>query len=98
MAHVKASRIDFISTLLESNTKAATRGNILHGFYESGLIDRTMSRYPVLLKILGTCCSSIPKELYQKVINHFTYLYNVMMEQGWIPEDVKTKMSVDVKC
>ena len=87
-AKKKTSLIDFISTLPELTTKAATRGNILHGFYESGLIDRTKSRYPVLLKILGTCHSSIPKELYQKVIDNFTYLYNVMMEQGWIPEDV----------
>ncbi len=42
----------------------------------------------MLLKILDTCRSSIPKELYQIVIGNFTYLYNVMMEQGWIPEDV----------
>ena len=87
-AKKRASLIDFISTLPELTTKAATRGNILHGFYESGLIDRTKSRYPVVLKILGTCRSSIPKELYQIVIDNFTYLYNVMMEQGWIPEDV----------
>ncbi len=62
----KSSLIDFISTLPELATKAATRGNILHGFYESGLIDRTKSRYPVLLKVLGTCRSTIPKELYQE--------------------------------
>ena len=69
-------------------TKAATRGNILHGFYKSGLIDRTKSRYPVLLKILGTCRSTLPKELYQKVFDNFTYLYSVMMDQGHILEDV----------
>ncbi len=61
----KSSLIDFISTLPELATKAATRGNILHGFYESGLIDRTKSRYPVLLKVLGTCRSTLPKEVYQ---------------------------------
>ena len=35
-AKKKASLIDFISTLPELTTKAATRGHILHGFYESG--------------------------------------------------------------
>jgi len=50
----KNSLIDFIANLPEMATKAATRGNILHGFYKSGLIDRTKSRHPVLLKILGT--------------------------------------------
>ena len=61
----KSSLIDFISTLPELATKAATRGNILHGFYKSGLIDHTKSRYPVLLKVLGTCRSTLPKVLYQ---------------------------------
>ena len=36
----KSSLIDFIFTLPELATKAATIGNILHGFYERGLIDR----------------------------------------------------------
>ena len=62
----KASLIDYISTLPELTTKTATRGNILHGFYESGLIDQTKSRYPVLLKVLGTSWSSLPKDLYQQ--------------------------------
>ena len=84
----KASLIDFISTLPELATKAATRGNILHGFYESGLIDRTKSRYPVLLKVLGTYRSTLPIEVYQSVIDNFTHLYRIMMEQGRIPKDV----------
>ena len=50
--------------------------------------DQTKSRYPVLLKILGTCCSTLPKELYQKVFDNVTYLYSVMIDQGHIPEDV----------
>ena len=87
-AKKKTSLIDFISTLPKLTTKAATRGNILHGFYESGLIDRTKSRYPVLLKILGTYRSTLPKEVYQSVIDNFTHLYRIMMEQGRIPEDV----------
>ena len=45
-------------------------------------------RYPVLLNILGTCCITPPKDLYQNVIDNFTYLYNVMMEQGRISEYV----------
>jgi len=69
-------------------TKAATRGNTLHGFYESGLIDWTKSRYPVLLKILGTYHSTLPKELSQKVFENFAYLYSVMVDHGRIPEDV----------
>ena len=84
----KSSLIDFISTLPELAMNAATRGNILHGFYESGLIDQTKSRYPVLLKVLGTCWSTLPKEVYQRVIDNFTHLYRIMMEQGRIPEDV----------
>ena len=84
----KSSLIDFISTLPELATKAATRGNILHGCYESGLIDQTKSRYPVLLKVVGTCRSTLPKQLYQRVIDNFAHLYRIMMEQGSIPEDV----------
>ena len=42
----------------------------------------------MLLKILGTCQSMLPQELYQLVIDNFTYLYNTMMEQGRIPEIV----------
>ena len=64
------------------------RGNIHHGFYESGVIDQTKTRYHVLLKILHTCRSLLEQVLYQIVIDRFTYLYHVMMEQGWIPEDV----------
>ena len=69
----KNSLIDFIASLPEMTTKAATRGNILHVFYESGLIDWTKSRYPVLLKILGTCRSTPPKELYQEVFDSFIF-------------------------
>jgi len=46
----KSSLIDVISTSPELAMKAATRRNIFHGFYKSGLIDQTKSRYPVLLK------------------------------------------------
>lgn len=35
-------------------------GNILNGFYKTGLINQIKSRYPILLKILGTCCSTFP--------------------------------------
>jgi hypothetical protein len=51
----KRSLIDFISCLPEMATKAATRSNIMHGFYECGLIDKDKSRFPVITKILSTC-------------------------------------------
>ncbi len=45
------------------------------------------------------------KRIASNGYQYFTHLYNVVMEQGQIPEDVfsdlaflKTKMSVDVKC
>ena len=69
-------------------TKAATRENILFGMHENGMLDKEKARYPVLLKILGTRRSSMPQELYKKVIDNFTYLYNVVMEGGCIPEEV----------
>ena len=84
----KNSLIDFIPNLPEMAIKAATRGNILHGFYESGLSDRTKSRYPEVIKILGTCHSTLLKELYQKMFDNFTYLYSIMIDQGSITEDV----------
>ena len=61
--------------------------------HENGMLDKEKARYPVLLKILGTCRSSIPQELYKKVIDNFTYLYNVVMEQGCIPEEVFDELS-----
>ncbi len=42
----------------------------------------------MLLKILGTCHRMLPKELCQIVIDKFMHLYNIMLEQGQIPEDV----------
>ncbi len=42
----------------------------------------------MLLKVLGTCRSTPPKELYQRVIDNFTDLFGIMMEQGRISEDV----------
>ena len=57
------------------------------------MLDKEKARYPVLLKILGTCHDSIPQELYKKVIDSFTHLYNVVTEQGCIPEDVFDELS-----
>ena len=51
----KRALIDFISCLPEVATKAATRSNIMHGFYECGLLDKDKSRFPVITKILNTC-------------------------------------------
>ncbi len=42
----------------------------------------------MLSKVLGTCQSTLPKEVYQSVIDIVTYLYRITMEQGRIPEDV----------
>jgi hypothetical protein len=67
------SLIDFISVLPAIATKAATRENILFGMHENGMLDKEKARYPVLLKILGTCCSSIAQELYKKVIDNFMH-------------------------
>ena len=101
----KSSLIDFISTLPELTTKAATRGNILHGFYESGLIDRTKSRYHVLLKILGTCHSMLPKELCQKSLTNLrTCTSSCWNKAGFLKMSLMiwsflgTKMSMDLKC
>lgn len=69
-------------------TKAATRGNDLHSFYKSGLLDWTKLQYPVLLKNWGICRSTLPKELYQMVFDNFAYFYSVMIDKGCIPEDV----------
>jgi len=41
-----------------------------------------------LLKVLETCQSTLPKELYQRVIDNVAHLCRIMMEQGNIPEDV----------
>ena len=67
------SLIDFISVLPAIATKATTPDNILFGMHENGM-DKEKARYPVLLKILDTCCDSIPHKLYKKVITDFTYL------------------------
>jgi hypothetical protein len=80
--------VDFISVLPELATKAATRGNIIHGFHQSGIIDEEVHRYPVLHKILATCRSSIPKELIEKIEYHFDYLYKLVLDEGRIPEHV----------
>ena len=74
------SLIDFISVLPAIATKAATQEHILFGIHENGMLDKEKARYPVLLKILGMCHDSIPQELYKKVIDNFTYLYNVVTE------------------
>ena len=84
----KRSLIDFISCLPEMATKAATRSNIMHGFYECGLIDKDKSRFPVITKILSTCRSSISKDVYDKMINNFPLLYKTMLEQGQISDEV----------
>jgi hypothetical protein len=87
------SLVDFFSVLPAIATKAGTRENILFGMHENGMLDKEKARYPVLFKILGTCRSSIPQELYKKVIDNFTYLDNVVMEQGCIPEKVFDELS-----
>ena len=58
------------------------------------MLDKEKARYPVLLKILGTCCSSMPQELYKKVIDNFTYLYNVVMDGECIPEKVFDELAL----
>ena len=42
----------------------------------------------MLLKVLGTYWSTLPKEVYQSVLDNFTHLYRIMMEQRRIPEDL----------
>ncbi len=61
--------------------------------YENGMLNKEKPRYPVLLMILGACFDSIPQELYKKVIDNFTYLYNVVTELECIPEDVFDELS-----
>ena len=39
------------------------------------------------------CNDSISQELYKKVIDNFTYLYNVVTEQGCIPKDIFDELS-----
>lgn len=78
----------FLASLPAIATKAATKQNIMHGFYESGLLDRESGGYPVMKTILATCRSSISKEMYNKTINNFRRLYTTVAQFGRIPEEV----------
>ena len=52
---IKQSLIDFMLCLPEMATKAETRSNIMHGFYECGLLDNDKLRFPIMTKVLNTC-------------------------------------------
>jgi hypothetical protein len=84
--------VDFLSTLPDIMAKAATSTNIKFGFLENGMIDEHKHMYPVLDKILATSKRSIPTDVYNKFIEHFPYLYNIMLRQGTVPENVYTEL------
>ena len=80
--------VDFLASLPAISTKAATEANIKHGFYEAGILDRESGGYPVLKKILASCRISISKEIYDKIISNFKYLFKIVAKFGRIPEEV----------
>ena len=48
----------------------------------------------MLKKILGTCRTTVPVALYKKVIDNFSYLYTIMLDQGRIPEEVFDELGI----
>jgi hypothetical protein len=69
--NVTRALIDFCSKFPEMAAKAMSESNVKHGFVENRMIDKDMSKYPVLDKILATCKRNIPIDLYQKFIDNF---------------------------
>lgn len=82
------SLIDFIPSFVDIAGKALTERNVRHGFVQGGMIDEDKMKYPVLEKILATCKSEIPIELYDKFIASFTRLYKLMFDNGHVPDEV----------
>ena len=78
--------VDFIAVLPSAATKSATVENIMHGFFESGIIDRESHRFPVLRKILATCRRNIELSEFNKIKDVFPEFLNLVNEHGRIPE------------
>ena len=64
----------------------------MHGYYTTGYLDKETRRYPVALKILSTCHSSIPCEVLDNVKANFPRLHKMMLEFGRIPDEVFKEM------
>ena len=84
----RKKKIETVNTINDWEECRYAIVRVLYNHVKSGSIDQTKSRYHVLLKILGTCRSMLSQELCQIIIDKFMYLYNIMLEQGQIPEDV----------
>jgi len=80
--------IDFYPSYLKVQQKLIQERTFCLACMRMECLAKKETRYPLLLKILRTCHDSIPQELYKKVIINCTCLYNVMIEHGYIPEEV----------
>ena len=69
------SLIDFLSTLPENLSKAATLENIRHGFVANGFVDRSSFQVPDVDAILATLGHDMQQEEYRLIVDSFPQLY-----------------------
>ncbi len=104
----KNSLIDFLSVLPTILTCAMIHeNNIIHGFISNGFLDDKSHWFPVMNKILGTCCRMPTKEQYDACLSTFPILFehfyndghvsDKLFEQHGIPKDIDIFGSVRVQ-
>lgn len=84
--------IDFISCQPQVITKALTRDNIMHGFFEAGYIDKVRFWFPDFNKILTTCRTDPTIFEYNLCRNYFNNLMELYVKCGHIEDSEFEKL------
>ena len=82
----KALIDSIISCQPHMSTKALTRDNIMHGFFEAGYVDKVKFRFPDFNKTLSTCRTDPTLLEYNMCKNSFNHLMELCVKYGHIED------------
>jgi hypothetical protein len=78
--------IDCLASSPETATKAISRSHVQQGFVSNGMIDANTKELPDFDRLLATCRTEIPLQLYNKIERDFPLLLKYELEHGDIPD------------
>ena len=84
----KGPLVDFLSTLPTNLTRAATHENIVHGFIQSGMLDKKTQSTPDLFNMIGTVRRLVKTDEVDLCLKTFPTLFKLQLEHGHVTDDV----------
>jgi hypothetical protein len=90
--HKRRALADGISCQPKNHQKVCTPDNTRASFIGPGLLDEGSKSAPDMLVILKTRCKTLLQEELELVRENFVELYNIMMRDGQVPDELLSQM------